>query len=121
MERISVEQFKKINKKKSKYNSQKTEYNGRIYDSKKEAEYAKRLEWLRHAKNKSERVDTIDYQVPYKIYIKNTYVFTYFADFRVVYADGRVEVIDVKGYKTSIYRLKKKCVETYYDFKIIEV
>lgn len=121
MERISVEEFKKINKKKSKYNSQKTEYDGRIYDSKKEAEYAKRLEWLRHAKNKSERVDTIEYQPVYPVLIKSTHVFNYRADFRVVYADGRVEVIDVKGFLTEIYRLKKKCVEAYYKIKIIEV
>lgn len=32
----------------------------------------------------------------------------YIADFRVVYANHRVVVIDTKGYRTKEYRLKKK-------------
>lgn len=121
MERISVEEYKKINKKRNKYNAKKTEYNGRVYDSKREADYAKHLEYLRHAKNKAERVDTVNYQVPYNVYVKSTHVFTYFADFEVTYADGRVEVVDAKGFKTAVYLLKKKCVEAFYKIKIKEV
>ena len=33
---------------------------------------------------------------------------TYTADFVVEYADGRVEVIDVKGMRTDVYKLKRK-------------
>lgn len=33
---------------------------------------------------------------------------TYTADFRVTYADGRVDVIDVKGVRTQQYVLRKK-------------
>jgi hypothetical protein len=33
---------------------------------------------------------------------------TYKADFEVTYTNGRVQVIDVKGYKTEVYKIKKK-------------
>jgi hypothetical protein len=45
---------------------------------------------------------------------------TYFADFKVTYGDGRVEVVDVKGVKTPLYRFKKKCVEAGYNIIIKE-
>lgn len=45
----------------------------------------------------------------------------YIADFRVTYADGRIEVVDVKGVRTGVYRLKKKLVEAQYGIIIIEV
>ncbi len=125
MAKISIEDYKKLTKKKNKFNANKTEYNGRVFDSKKEADYAKRLEWLRHAKDKGERVVEIHYQVPYPVYIKNTHVFTYICDFKVKYADKREEVIDVKGYRKgtvyAMFRLKKKCVEAYYKITITEV
>jgi len=106
---------------KSKYNNKKTEYNGVLYDSKKEAAYAKRLEYLKHAKELSERVTQVTRQVPYRITVSNKYIATYFADFLVKYGDGRSEVIDVKGLRTPIYRLKKKLVEAIYKVEIIEI
>lgn len=116
-------EFKKLQKpqKRSKYNNKKTEYAGRLYDSKKEAEYAKHLEYLKHAKKLEERVTKIEYQVPYKIYGGKTVCSTYFADFVVHYGDGRIEIVDVKGMKTPVYRLKKKLVEACYGLKIKEV
>jgi len=35
--------------------------------------------------------------------------------------NGNKIVEDVKGYKTAIYRIKKKCVEAYYNIKIREI
>jgi hypothetical protein len=43
---------------------------------------------------------------------------TYRADFLVVYADGRVEVDDVKGYMTPVSALKIKTIEARYGIKI---
>ena len=37
-----------------------------------------------------------------------------------VMADGNIRYIDVKGYKTKIYELKRKLVEAAYPVKIIE-
>lgn len=109
----------------SKYFAQKTEYKGRIFDSKAEAKYAEFLDTLTHAKEDKERVTKIEYQVPFKVFINEIPVFTYVSDFIVEYADGRQEVLDVKGYRKgpaySMFKLKKKCVEAYYGIEIKEV
>ncbi|MBU6390533.1 DUF1064 domain-containing protein, partial [Patescibacteria group bacterium] len=39
---------------------------------------------------------------------------------KVIFGDGREEIVDVKGMKTAVYRLKKKLVEAQYGIKIIE-
>lgn len=125
MEKISVEEFRKLNKRGNKYNAKKTEYNGRMFDSKKEADFAKHLQYLRHARKQEERVVVIEYQIPFPVYVKNQYVFTYIADFRVRYADKHETVFDVKGTKVgaayAMFRLKKKCVEAFYHIIIEEI
>jgi len=45
----------------------------------------------------------------------------YLVDFMIIYPDGKVEYIDVKGVKTSVYIIKKKQVEALYPIKIIEI
>ena len=40
--------------------------------------------------------------------------FEYRADFRVTYRDGRMEVIDVKGVETPVFKLKRKCMAHFY-------
>jgi hypothetical protein len=36
---------------------------------------------------------------------------TYSADFKVIYADGRIEIVDVKGMETTAFKDKKKIFE----------
>lgn len=117
---MEIPEYKKTLKKGNKYGSKKTNYNGRIFDSKREAEFAKHLQYLKHARNLADRVVDIQYQVSYTIKIKNTHICKYIADFVVIYGDGQREVIDVKGFKTAIYKLKKRLVEAQYDITIIE-
>lgn len=46
--------------------------------------------------------------------------FSYVADFRITWADGSVEVIDVKGYLTPVFKLKAKCMAYFYpDMKLV--
>ena len=45
----------------------------------------------------------------------------YRCDFVEFHADGEVRFIDVKGYRTKEYIIKKKMVESLYPFKIIEI
>lgn len=118
---MSIEEYRTATRKRSKYGNTRTEYNGRVYDSKKEADYARTLESLRHAHDIGHRVVRIEYQVPYKITAKQKVVATYFADFRVTYGDLRQEVIDVNGVRTAVFILKKKLVEALHDIKIIEI
>ena len=109
----------------SKYGAVKTTYNGRIFDSKKESEFAMELDILRKAKRAADRVLSVEYQVPYEFQVNRTHVFTYIADFRVTYADGHQMIFDVKGYKKGaayqMFKIKKKCIEAHYQITITEV
>lgn len=107
-------------KSKSKYGNVKTEYNGHKFDSKKEAQYCATLDLLKRATDPKKRVISYSLQVPYRISLNGHKICTYYADFVVKYADHE-EIIDVKGKKTDVYRLKKKLVEAQYGVKIIEV
>jgi hypothetical protein len=123
MERISVAQYLATNPRqdrRSKYGNLKTEYKGYVYMSKKEAEYAMKLDFLMKASKISERVVSYEKQVPFQIIMNDIKICKYLADFKVFYADGRVEIIDVKGVRTQTYTLKKKLVEAQYGIKIIE-
>lgn len=46
---------------------------------------------------------------------------TYVADFLVIWKDGREEIFDVKGFKTTVYQLKKKMMENCLKKKIVEI
>lgn len=104
----------------SKYGVSKKEdrtFEGKVYASKLEMNYRK---YLDSQKSKGE-VQNYEEQVPFTIFINNKKICTYRLDFEVVYKDGSVKYIDTKGVKTSIYRLKKKMVEAYFDIEITEV
>lgn len=97
---------------KLKYNNSKITYQGITFDSKKEFEYYLILK----DKEKRGLVFNIKRQVPLEIQpaftdksgVKHRAI-TYKADF--VYTDrltGKERYIDVKGFKTEVYKLKKK-------------
>ena len=105
----------------SKYHNKKTEYDGVTFMSRKEANYASLLDTLKFAKGTSDKVLSYEKQVPYPIELNGKKICKYLADFKVTYCDGRIEIIDVKGFKTDIYRLKKKLVEAQYGIEIKEI
>lgn len=109
-----------VGPKRSKYGNKKTEYNGRLYDSKKEAAYAQELDLLKSAKNPLDRVLSWEPQIPFLIEINGKKICKYVLDFRVEYED-RLEHIDVKGVRTDVYKIKKKLVEAIYGIVIKEV
>ena len=97
---------------KSKYNNRKVTFQGLTFDSKKEFEYYLILK----DKEKRGLVFNIKRQVPLEIQpaftdktgVKHRAI-NYKAD--CVYTDrvsGKVRYIDVKGFKTEVYKLKKK-------------
>lgn len=99
--------------KESKYRNKKREIDGIIFDSQKEADYYCQLKILEKAGEitKIELQPSFLLQPGYKVDGKKVQPIFYRADFRVTYADGRVEVIDVKAshrFKDKVYRLKKK-------------
>jgi hypothetical protein len=107
-------------KKKNKYSAVRTLYNGEWYDSKKEARYAAQLELLKHAMYAKDRVVKVERQPVYELVQKPNRM-TYRADFRVTYADGRVEVVDVKGVKTPVFKLKLKLMKALYPDIVIRL
>ena len=97
--------------KKNKYNARKTVMCGHTFDSRREAEiYLDLLSRKQHGE-----ILRIGLQPSYTLLEgfrdnegKKQRAITYTADFFVTYADGRNEVIEVKGVKTRDYVLRKK-------------
>lgn len=94
---------------------------GVTYMSKLEMQYRAHLNLLKKAKYDEDKVISIEEQVPFKVEVNGKLICHYLLDFKVEYADGRVEHVDTKGVITDIYRLKKKLVEALYPIKIKEV
>lgn len=88
-----------------------------MYDSKKEAEYAFRLDVLKQAGE----VVKWDRQIRLPLDVNGQKVCTYIVDFVVTCRDGSIEYVDVKGYKTDVYKLKKKLVKAVLGIDIKEV
>ena len=118
---MSVSEFRKLGRKafssKSKYKNKRTFYNGRWYDSKKESERAFELDSLKKANVVKEWTP----QVRYRFEHNGVLIGTYVLDFKVEYSDGTVEHEDVKGYKTDVYKIKKKLMKAFYDIDIKEL
>ena len=96
---------------KNKYNARKTHYAGVTYDSKREADYARELDLLRNARKPSERVVDVQRQVRIPLVVNGQQICTHVLDFLVTYADGREELVEVKGYETAVWKLKRKLLE----------
>jgi phosphate-selective porin len=105
----------------TKYKNIKCEYNGFQFDSKAEMNYYIRAYFLQKAGliksiELQPRFDyTINYEANGKKYTKKAF---YKADFRIEYYDGNVEIVDVKGFETNIFKAKKKIIESLYGIKI---
>ena len=93
-------------------NKKRRTVDGITFDSIKEANYYKRL--LRE--QSLGKVQMVLCQVPFHLPGGVKYV----CDFLVFRSDGEVEVVDVKGFETPVYRLKKKQVEAAYPVEILE-
>lgn len=111
----------------SKYGNIKSEYNGRKYDSKKEAEFAMSLDFSKKAVKDSDRVIEWTPQVPFQVILNGVKICKYIADFKVKYADGREVIYDVKPFDvrsnkfrgTDVFNLKKKLVEAQFGIEIV--
>ena len=91
----------------NKYRNIKSEYGGVRYDSKAEATFARELDLRMHAQGK-DKVESWERQIPIKLIVNDQLICTYKVDFLVRYADGRKEMVEVKGYWTPEAKLKLK-------------
>lgn len=110
--------------KNSKYKNQKVLVNGIRFASKKEANRYIELKWLEKT-NKIKELELqkkFELQPSYKIENHTIRPICYYADF--YYYDilkGKYIVEDTKGYRTEVYKLKKKLFEYKYDMTITEL
>lgn len=86
----------------NKYNAKKTEYNGRYYDSILEANYAAKLDLLK----KAGEIKEIIPQYKISIDINETHIANYYMDFKVILPDDKIEMHEVKGMETPLWRMK---------------
>ncbi len=97
----------------SKYGAKKTSVDGHTFDSKKEAEYYQELKLkLMAGAVKGFCLQPVFILAP---------DLKYKADFIVFSEDGTYEIIDVKGFRTKEYKVKKKVFEDKFDLEIKEV
>ncbi|HDR8448216.1 TPA: DUF1064 domain-containing protein [Bacillus cereus] len=100
----------------SKYNNKKVDLDGHVFDSKAEANYYEGLK-IRSAGGEIqgfERQPVFKLQPAFKKHNKSFQAITYIADFLVYLPNGEVEVIDIKGFITQTFALKKKMFEYKY-------
>lgn len=101
----------------SKYKAVKTIVDGIKFDSKREAKRYQELKLL----EQSNEIKELKLQVPFILIDKSEYgrVIKYIADF-VYIRDGKQVVEDCKGFRTDVYRLKKRLFEEKYKTEIFE-
>lgn len=102
--------------KKSKYGAVKTEADGIMFDSKREASRYQELRLLEQAGE----ITNLRLQVPFELIPKSKYgmPIRYIADFTYNDGNGQLIVEDAKGVKTPVYRIKRRLMA---ELKGIEI
>lgn len=100
----------------SKYRAVKTMVDNIVFASKREAHHYLLLK----DRLRKREIYQLQLQPAFPFTLNNQLIFTYYADFSY-WENDRFVVIDVKGFKTPLYRLKKKLIEACYAIEITEV
>lgn len=100
----------------SKYKAVRSSVDNHAFASKKEAAHYSKLRLM----EKSGLIHSLTLQPEFPIWINGIKCFIYRADFSH-YENGKRIITDVKGIRTPVYRLKRRCVEAYHHIKITEV
>lgn len=101
----------------NKYNAKKIEIDGHVFDSKREAEYYKMYKKMVD----DDEIVGLELQ-PCFILIpsftnwagKRVRPCHYTADFKLIYPDGRQKIVEVKGFRTRDYVMRRKMFEYKY-------
>lgn len=109
----------------NKYNTRKVTIDGITFDSQSEGRYYQHLLGLME----SGVVESFEMQKAYTLLDKFPHPKTgktiraikYVPDFEVIYTDGRVEVVDVKGMQTDVFRMKCKLFMFRYQIPLVLV
>lgn len=102
---------------KSKYHAVKEEVDGITFASRKEAQRYRELKLMERAK----AIQDLQIQVAFPLIKKSAYgrEIKYIADF-VYYDNGHMVVEDTKGFRTDVYKIKKRLMAEIYGITIKE-
>lgn len=103
----------------SKYNNVKVKLDGEWFDSHKEGLRYRELQLLERAGE----ISGIERQVTYELIPKQPgeRAMKYIADFRYKNKEGQTIVEDVKGFKTEVYKIKRKLMKYVHGITVQEV
>lgn len=93
-----------------KYGNVPSTYKGYHYDSKAEVQYAMYLD----SELQAGRIRAWEKQVTIPIYFNDLHVCDYRLDFKVEHLDDTIEWVEVKGFPTPTWALKRKVFEAGY-------
>ena len=98
----------------TKYNNKKTMVDDLAFDSKREAKRYQDLVLMQKAK----LIRNLMRQQPFELIKGVKYIadFTYFDDTK----GGEFIIEDVKGFKTDVYKIKKKLMKHFHNVEILE-
>lgn len=99
----------------SKYRAVKTVVDGVTFDSKREAARYAELRLL----EKRGFIRQLELQPEFRFELDGKLIFKYRADFRYFEGEGRV-IEDSKGFRTPLYKLKKRLIEAAFNVRITE-
>lgn len=105
---------------KNKYNSKKIELDGHTFDSKAEARYYEELKLQQEQKKILffRLQPRYELQESFKKSGKTHRKIEYVADFEIHHKDGSIETIDVKGFETTDFAIKRKLFEKKFPHKL---
>lgn len=107
--------YRQVNKNnyrtKSKYRNKTKNYNGRTYDSIREANHAEELDW----RIKAGEIREVIPQYKIELKVKGRHIANYYVDFKVIMADGSIQFHEVKGMVLPLWQIKWKLTEALID------
>lgn len=112
--------LKNSTKRRGKYNNRKVELDGHVFDSQMEADYYAQLKLRKKAG------EILFYRLQPEYLLQPEFekdgkkhrAIWYIADFEIHHNDGSIEVVDVKGVKTQVFRIKEKMFHKKYPHKL---
>lgn len=118
-ERITAKEYKK-KRTRPKYGNKKVEIDGYKFDSKAEGRYYNHLQLLKKAGEIKDFTMQPKFRVMdgFKKHGKTHRAINYIADFEVIHNDNEIEVVDVKGMITQVFRIKEKMFHNKYPHKL---
>lgn len=121
MQRMTAQQYRKMTRNRhSKYKNKKVKIDGYTFDSKAEARYYNELK----LRARSGDIKAFKLQPRYRLQDafekdgKKHRAIDYVADFEIHHLDGSIEVVDVKGMLTQVFKIKQKMFEKKYPYKL---